>query len=142
MPARSIFACLISGILCVSLLSAGCSVRRITYNETIANNQVQFIRIGQTSLSEVVSVIGTPDDVSEADAGFVALYNWSDTRSAAVDFGVLARIFLPYSPTMTLNRAGISLEQFQVVFDPQWRVRAYGFSRRGHEDSIIWFWPF
>jgi len=129
-------------MLCVLLLSAACSVRRVTYNETIANEQVQFIRIGQTSLSEVISVIGAPDDVSESDAGFVALYNWSDTKSAAVDFGVLARIFLPYSPTMTLNRAGISLEQFQVIFDPNWRVRAYGFSRRGHEDPVIWFWPF
>jgi len=142
MPARSPLRCLVCGILCMLLLSAACSVRRVTYNETIANDQVQFIRIGQTSLSDLVSAIGAPDDVSEADAGFVALYNWSDTKSAAMDFGVIARLFLPYAPTMTLNKAGIALEQLQVVFDADWMVRAYGFSRRGQEDPVIWFWPF
>jgi hypothetical protein len=28
---------------------------------------------------------------------------------------------------MTLNKTGITPEQFQVVFNPQWTVRAYGF---------------
>ena len=139
------YAChrsLVHGLLCVIVLSAGCSVRRVTFNETIANEQVQFIRIGQTSLSELTSVIGAPDDVSEADSGFVAIYNWSDTKSAATDFGVIARIFLPYAPTMTLNKAGIAFEQLQVVFDSNLKVRAYGFSRLGREDPIIWFWPY
>jgi len=43
---------------------------------------------------------------------------------------------------MTLNKTGITPEQFQVVFDPQWTVRAFGFSRRTTEDPVIWFWPF
>jgi hypothetical protein len=30
----------------------------------------------------------------------------------------------------------------QVVFDPQWTVRAYGFSRRTTDEPVVWFWPF
>ena len=129
-------------LLCILFLSTGCSVRRVAFNDVITLEQVSFIHIGRTTIGDLTDHIGAPDEVTESEFGVVALYNWSDTKSAALDFGALARLIVPYAPTMTLNKTGITPEQFQVVFDPQWAVRAYGFSRRTTDEPIVWFWPF
>ena len=139
---RSISRACIIGALGLILLCTGCSVRRVVFNDVVTPEQVNFIRIGQTTILELADHIGAPDEVTESEFGVVALYNWSDTKSAALDFGALARLVLPYAPTMTLNKTGITPEQFQVVFDPQWTVRAYGFSRRTTDQPVVWFWPF
>ncbi len=136
---------LIVGALCIFLLCAGCTVRRAKLNDVITSEQVNFVRVGQTTIRELADHIGAPDEVTESDFGFVALYYWSDTKSASVDFGAITRLFLPYSPIsprMALSKTGVKPEQFQVVFDPQWTVRAYGFSRRAKDEPVIWFWPF
>jgi hypothetical protein len=133
---------LIIGVLCILLFCAGCSVRRVTFNDVVTPEQVNFIRIGQTTIFELADRVGAPDEITESDFGALALYYWSDTKSAALDFGALGRLFLPYSPTMTLNRTGVAPEQLQVMFDPQWTVRAYGFSRKSSDEPVIWFWPF
>ena len=133
---------LVVGALCVLLLCAGCSVRRATLNDVLTPEQVSFIRVGQTTIRELADHIGAPDEVTESDFGVVALYYWSDTKSAGLDFGAIGRLFLPYSPTIRLNKIGVTPEQLQVVFDPQWTVRAYGFSRKSTDEPIIWFWPF
>ena len=92
---------------------------------------------------ELADHIGAPDEVTESEFGVVALYYWSDTKSAALDFGTIPRLFFgPFVPTMTLTKTGITPEQLQVVFDPQWTVRAYVFSRRTTEEPVVWFWPF
>ena len=111
-------------------------------NDVVTTELVNFIRVGETTLVELADHIAAPDEVTESDFGFVALYYWSDTKSAGVDFGAIPRLFLPYAPTMTLNKTGVTPEQFQVVFDPQWTVRAYGFSRRTTDEPVVWFWPF
>lgn len=133
---------LIAGALCIILLCAGCTVSRAKLNEVITSEQVNFVRVGQTTIRELADHIGAPDEVTESEFGFVALYYWSDTKSASIDFGAIGRLFLPYSPTMALRKTGVTPEQFQVVFDPQWTVRAYGFSRRNTDEPVIWFWPF
>lgn len=143
MTSRPHIAGWIALVLVMALMSTGCSVRRVTYNDPIAADRVQFIRTGQTTLQDVVEQLGAPDELSEADSGVTALYNWSDTKSAALDFGALFRLFSPYSPTMTLAKTGIAPEQLMVIFDPQWTVRAYGFSRWPKDkDDVVWFWPF
>jgi len=133
---------LVVGTLCILLLCAGCTVRRVVFNDVVTSEQVKFIRIGQTTILELADHIGAPDEVTESEFGVVALYYWSDTKSAALDFGAIPRLFLPYAPTMALTKTGITPEQFQVVFDPQWTVRAYGFSRRITDEPVVWFWPF
>ena len=133
---------LIVGTLCLLVLCAGCTIRRVVFNEVLTQEQVNFIRIGQTTIRELADHIGAPDEVTESEFGVVALYYWSDTKSAALDFGAIGRLFLPYSPSMTLKKTGITPEQLQVVFDPQWTVRAYGFSRRTTDEPVVWFWPF
>lgn len=111
-------------------------------NNVITPEQVNFIRLGQTTISELADKIGAPDEIAESDFGAFALYYWSDTKSAALDFGAIGRLVLPYSPTMTLNKTGVTPEQLQVMFDSQWTVRAYGFSRKPTDEPVIWFWPF
>lgn len=133
---------LVVGTLCILLLCTGCSVRRVVFNDIVTSDQVNFIRLGETTMREMVDHIGAPDDMTESESGTVALYNWSDTKSAAMDVSALTRLFLPYAPTMTLTKTGITPEQFQVVFDPQWTIRAYGFSRRATGEPVMWFWPF
>ena len=133
---------LIVGTLCLLVLCAGCTVRRVVFNEVLTQEQVNFIRIGQTTIRDLADHIGAPDEVTGSEFGAVALYYWSDTKSAALDFGAIGRLFLPYSPSMTLRKTGIIPEQLQVVFDPQWTVRAYGFSRRTTDEPVVWFWPF
>ena len=133
---------LIIGALCILLLCAGCSVRRVTLNHVLTPEQVSFVRIGQTTIFELADQIGAPDEITESDFGALALYYWSDTKSAALDFGAIGRLVLPYSPTMTLNKTGVTPEQLQVMFDPQWIVRAYGFSRKSVDEPVVWFWPF
>jgi hypothetical protein len=128
--------------ICLTLFCSGCSIRRVVYNETITSQQVDFVKAGRTTMSEVVAQLGAPDEMAEADSGVVALYNWSDTKSAAMDFGSIFRFFTPWSPSMTLNRTGIEPAQFLVVYDPTWTVRAYGFSRWPKEEPVVWFWPF
>ena len=141
-PARFPSIRLVVGTLCILLLCAGCSVRRVIFNDVVTPEQVNFIRVGQTTIGELADHIGAPDEITESEFGVVALYYFSDTKSAALDFGAIPRLFLPYAPTMTLSKTGITPEQFQVVFDPQWTVRAYGFSRRTTDESVVWFWPF
>ena len=133
---------LVVGALCILLLCAGCSVRRATLNDVLTPEQVSFIRVGQTTIRELADHIGAPDEVTESDFGVVALYYWSDTKSAGLDFGAIGRLFIPYSPTMRLSKIGVTPEQLQVVFDPQWTVRTYGFSRKSADEPIVWFWPF
>ena len=142
MATCSLFRACTIGALGLTLLWTGCTVRRVAFNDVVTPEQVNFIRIGQTTILDLADHIGAPDEVAESEFGVVALYNWSDTKSAALDFGALPRLFLPYAPTMTLSKTGITPEQFQVVFDPQWTVRAYGFSRRTTDEPVVWFWPF
>ena len=130
------------GLLGLSILCSGCSVRRVTYNETITTDQIQFIQTGHTTMLDVVNKLGAPDEITESDTGVVALYKWIDAKSAAIDFAKVAGRFIPFSPPLTLGRTDISPEQLQVVFDPQWTVRAYGFSRRTTDEPVVWFWPF
>ena len=132
-------------MLFLTVLISGCSVRRIAYNDIITNEQIRFIQVGQTSMAEVVGQLGAPDEMAEADAGVMALYNWSDTKSAAIDVSAIAARFIPIPLplTTTLHKTGIAPEQLMVLYDPQWTVRAYGFSRWPKDkDDIIWFWPF
>lgn len=93
-------------------------------------------------MQEVVARLGAPDEILESEFGMATVYQWSDVKSSGVNFGVAARFFSPYSPSMALARTGIEVEQFQVYYDPQWIVCSYGFARTKAEEPLLWFWPF
>ena len=69
------------------------------FNEVVTSEQVNFIRIGQTTIREWPITSEPLMRSPNLKFGAVALYYWSDTKSSALDFGVLARLVLPYAPT-------------------------------------------
>lgn len=128
-------------VLCLVIL-AGCSLRRVVVNDVISPQRVTFIQSGSTTMQQVVSRLGAPDEIFESEFGLATVYEWSDTKFSAIDFGYAARAFSPYSPSMTLARTGIDKEQFQVHYDAQGIVRTVGFIRHEGAVPVLWFWPF
>ena len=49
---------LVIGMLSILLLCAGCSVRRVVFNDVVTSEQVNFIRIGETTMLELADQIG------------------------------------------------------------------------------------
>lgn len=129
------------GMLCLVIL-AGCSLRRVVVNDVISPQHVTFIQSESTTMQQVVSRLGAPDEIFESEFGLATVYEWSDTQFSAIDFGYAARAFFPYSPSMTLARTGIDKEQFQVHYDAQGIVRTVGFIRHEGVVPALWFWPF
>ncbi|MEQ1793308.1 MAG: hypothetical protein ABL970_03875 [Nitrospira sp.] len=128
-------------VICAAIM-AGCSLRRVVVNDVIAPPTVAFIQSGSTTMPQVVAQLGAPDEILESEFGLATIYQWSDTKASGVDFGFIARFFSPYSPSMTLAKTGIDMEQFHVHYDPQGRVRTYGFTRHEPIRPLLWFWPF
>lgn len=128
-------------VTCAAIM-AGCSVRRVVVNDVIAPATVTFIQSGMTTLPQVVAQLGAPDEILESEFGLATIYQWSDTKASGVDFGFIARFFSPYSPSMTLARTGIDMEQFHVHYDTQGIVRTFGFTRHEPVRPLLWFWPF
>jgi hypothetical protein len=128
-------------VLCAAIM-AGCSVRRVVVNDVIAPAKVTFIQSGSTTLPQVVAQLGAPDEILESEFGLATIYQWSDTKASGVDFGFIARFFSPYSPSMTLARTGIDMEQFHVHYNAQGVVRTFGFTRHEPIRPLLWFWPF
>jgi outer membrane protein assembly factor BamE (lipoprotein component of BamABCDE complex) len=127
--------------LCVVLL-AGCSLRRVVVNDVISPQGVTFIQSGSTTMQQVVSRLGVPQEIYESEFGMATVYEWSDTKSSAIDFGYIVRAFSPYSPSMTLARTGIDKEEFHVYYDTQGVVRTIAFTRHEGVVPVLWFWPF
>lgn len=128
-------------VICAAVM-AGCSLRRVVVNNVIAPSQVAFIQAGATTMPQVVAQLGAPDEILESEFGLATLYQWSDTKASGVDFGFIARLFSPYSPSMTLARTGIDMEQFHIHYDSQGVVRTFGFTRHEPIRPLLWFWPF
>ena len=128
-------------VLCLLVL-AGCSLRRVVVNDVISPQGVTFIQSGSTTMQQVVARLGVPNEIVESEFGLATVYEWSDTKSSAVDFGFLARWFSPYSPSMTLARTGIDKEEFHVYYDTQGVVRTVAFTRHEGVVPVLWFWPF
>ena len=93
-------------------------------------------------MPQVFAQLGAPDEILESEFGLASIYQWSDTKASGVDFGFIARLFSPYSPSMTLARTGIDMEQFHVHYDHQGVVRTFGFTRHEPIRPLLWFWPF
>lgn len=128
-------------VLCTAIM-AGCSVRRVVVNDVVAPSAVAFIQSGATTLPQVVAQLGAPDEIVDSEFGLATIYQWSDTRASGVDFGFIFRFFSPYSPSMTLAKTGIDMEQFHVHYDAQGIVRMSGFTRHEPIRPLLWFWPF
>ncbi|MBS0165740.1 MAG: hypothetical protein U0223_11165 [Nitrospira sp.] len=107
----------------------GCNVVRVTLNATLTPEQVAFIVPGQTTLTEVVTKLGTPDTISDADSGVVVTYRFLDLKYSRVNLGWLAKPWTPVDPDLIFSRTGLGLDEFQVFCNHDWVVIHQGFQR-------------
>lgn len=126
-------------ILCITL--AGCTIRRVNFNEPITEDRLSFISPGQTTLHHIVDQLGAPEDITPMSDQFVAEFKWSTTRSSSINFGHIFRIVSPVAPPMTLSGAGTNIQRLLIICDSQLIVRSYALGLTD-EHAILEFWPF
>lgn len=134
--------------LCVlGLLLSGCvrgpiAWQRFTLNEPISASDVAFIMDGTTSLSEVVTRLGSPDDIRSVGHLIVARYHFSDGRYFRADYGWGLRFVVPYfSPDLVLGGGGFGTDIFQVTCDAHWIVQEHAFAWHTNSSEFR-LWPF
>ena len=118
---------LVSVMVCLSFM--GCNVARLTLNTTLTPENVAFIVPGKTTLTEVVTKLGTPDTITDADSGVVATYRFLDLKYSRVNVGWLAKPWTPVDPDVIFSRTGLGVDEFQVFYNPDWVVVQQGFQR-------------
>lgn len=114
-------------MMCLSVV--GCNVVRVTLNTTVTPEHVAFIVPGQTTLTEVVTKLGTPDTITDADSGVVATYRFLDLKYSRVNLGWLVKPWTPVDPDLIFSRTGLGLDEFQVFCNRDWVVVNQGFQR-------------
>ena len=116
--------------------------QRLTLNQPIMQEQVNFIKKGETQLSDVAKELGAPDEILNLKNRLVARYHFTDTRYFRVDFGWGLRFVIPYySPDLVLGGGGAATDVFEVACDPQFIVQETSFAF--HQDSSRFkLWPY
>ncbi|MEO5863661.1 MAG: hypothetical protein ABIQ79_01305 [Nitrospiraceae bacterium] len=114
-------------IMCVT--SAGCNVVRLTLNTPLTQNDVAFIVPGQTTLSDVMAKLGTPDSIAESNTGVVATYRFLDTKYSRINFGWVVKPFSPIDPDFIISRTGLGTDAFELLCDSNWVVTHQSFLR-------------
>ena len=116
--------------------------QRVSLNEPIAPEQVAFIQEGKTSLSEVATRLGAPDEIVKSKERIVARYHFSDGRYFRVDFGWGFRFLVPvFSPDMVLGGGGFGTDVFEVACDSRMVVQQYAFAFHVNSSKFR-FWPY
>lgn len=129
------------GLLPIALALMGCSVARISVNDTLKPEDVAFIVHGKTALAEVVAKLGPPDMLAASDSGAVGTYYFLDLKYSRINFGWLIKPWSPVSPDLVLSGAGIGTDAFEIVLDSRWVVSGHAFTR--HSDGTRFkVWPF
>ncbi len=130
--------------LALLLAGAGCgflTYSRVSVNDMIKPEDVQFIVPGQTSLADVVARLGSPDELKSLLDGAMAIFHYRDSRYSRANFGLAGSYFLPVSPDLVVSDSGLEADWFQVVVDSNWVVREYAFSQHADQSRIV-PWPF
>ena len=132
--------------LIVLLSLSGCgfaTFSRLSFNDPIKPEDVAFIQPGQTTFSQVVAKLGTPDELTplgEQD-GAVASYHFLDAKYTRINYGWPIQFVSPVSPEMIMAGGGLGTDVFQVVFDANWVARQHAFAKHVHANRHR-LWPF
>jgi hypothetical protein len=113
--------------MCVTVL--GCNVARITLNTPLTQNDVAFIVPGQTTLADVITKLGTPDSITESQAGVVATYRFLDMKYSRINFGWLLKPFSPVDTDLIISRTGLGTDALELLCDSNWVVTHQSFLR-------------
>lgn len=127
MSVRRIAFIFFVAVLCLS--SHGCNVIRIELNTPLTPEDVAFIVPGKTTLTDVIEKLGAPDSITDSDTGIVATYRFADLKYSRVNFGYLAKPWIPVDPDFIFSRTGLGVDAFEVLCDTKWVVLHQGFQR-------------
>jgi hypothetical protein len=124
---KSYTTCSIVVLLLTSMTA--CNFVRISLNAPITPQDVAFIIPGNTSLTDVIQKLGSPDSLADSTSGVVATYRFFDFRYSRVNFGWLVKPWSPVDPDLIMSRTGLGTDAFQVICDPNGTVTQHGFLR-------------
>ena len=136
--------CLLPVVYCLTLMLSGCGLAtfaRITINDPIKPQDVEFIVPGTTTLTDVVAKLGTPDELEPLADGAVVSYHFRDVKYSRINLGWPLRFVIPVNPDFILAGGGLGTDLFQVFFDDRWVVQTHAFGQ--HTNSARFKpWPF
>lgn len=134
-------------MLAVMLSAAGCGPfgwTRLTVNHPLSEQDVAFIRPGETKLEEVTKRLGAPTMLEQTAVGMVASYYYYDGRYFGIDLTYPLNFFGPVSLTphgVNLRNMGVGMDMFQVAYDARGVVQYDAFAHRS-DISRYKAWPF
>lgn len=124
----------------MTLLLCGCSLQRMVLNTPIAPEDVEFIVLDRTTMSDVVARIGAPDHISSLGENLLFRYDFSSQKSVRVDFGWIARFWSPVSPPMNIGWSEAGVDVFLVAFNRNFVATELAFGRLDRAKAVS-FWP-
>lgn len=135
----------LAALLLLVILNTGCGLAtlvRISVNKHVAPEDLTFLQPDQTTLSDLVNRLGTPDEITASDDVLVARYHFLDAKYTRVNYGTLLQPWTPISPDMITEGLDTGLDALEVVLDSSWRIRHVAFSQHRNPPSQFRFWPF
>lgn len=126
-PLTGLCPILLSTVICATFV--GCNVVRITLNTPLTQNDVAFIVPGQTTLTDVITKLGTPDSITDSYTGVVATYRFLDMKYSRINFGWLLKFWSPVDMDLIISRTGLGTDAFELLCDSNWVVTHQSFLR-------------
>jgi|GEM_PF-377787 hypothetical protein len=133
-------------VFALSLVLFGCTPIgwvRVSVNEPLTPDKVDFIVPGKTRWEDVIRRLGAPDEIDEVQRKIIADYFFYDGRDFWVDLGQPLNYFvqtqnIPHN--FTLGGREIGVNTFEVAFDSS-KIVQYACFVRGKEAARYVFWP-
>ncbi len=118
LPISASFMKTLLGIAVLLFLTTGCDFRRVVINDPLISASVQQLTPGKSTMQDVVAGLGAPDMIVEGRNGLIFRYRYGDTKTMRVNFGWIARLFLPVFPPIALGKGQNVTHILHVVLRP------------------------
>ncbi len=126
------------GLWLMVILIGGCGFAdfvRVSVNEPITMEDVAFIRPDQTTFSEVIDRLGTPDELLASETGVIVAYRFLDARYSRINYGILASAWSPVTPDLITEGLGMRLNRLTIRLSPTWVVQGTDFTNQPDRPS-------
>jgi hypothetical protein len=127
-------------LFCLFFL-ASCSFQRVVVNDPITPERVTFITRGETSMQEVITVLGAPQEITNDGTQNIFRYQYRVSKSFRINFGVFLRLITPASIPLSTLAGNTRADIFEVAFDRTGIVQEYTFRLQSKEAKFN-PWPF
>jgi len=134
----------LAGVIVLLVLQGCLRVQRLSINETIQEDDVAFIAVGQTRLSDIIGRFGAPDRMKSTETGSLIVYQFLDLKYARINFTWPLQFVVPALQAvpndlyeLTLSNGAIGMDELQIGFDKGWTVVHYAFARHSQASRYI-----